>query len=319
MEIATPSLIDGVHAGGVFGEQRRVQLVVRQVGERTDAWADWPPSSRAGTRATRWGRSACAARRAVLLGEQRSAGILVELRVAVVSVAVGIGQLQRFHHGVDIVGEFIFPYGQIEGSRMFRPRSWPGPGSRNRACRRCSREMWWRRLFGRQMEGRHVFVAQQAAVGLHEFVDLVGDVAAVEVIAHRVHGLGARGAGGAEPFFHGGHGAQGAGEIGLAENIAGARGRAVGQVDALANWATAERYFARRESRWRWRGTRRWGSRRPVDGRLEASAKDLVPKSRSVTMAASTMPGTSADRMPGHRDPVLESVGLPADRRFRSA
>ncbi len=29
-----------------------------------------------------------------------------------------------------------------------------------------------------------------------------------------------------------------------------------------------------------------------------ASAKDLVPNSRSVTSAASTMPGTSAERMP---------------------
>ena len=44
MEIATPVLVHRVHAGGVFRQQRRIDLVMRQVSER-DAWADWPPRS----------------------------------------------------------------------------------------------------------------------------------------------------------------------------------------------------------------------------------------------------------------------------------
>src|SRR5207248_11743148 len=70
-----------------------------------------------------------------------------------------------------------------------------------------------------EAERRHVLVAQQSAVRLRELVDLVGDFAAVEVIAHGVDRLRAAGAGGERFLLYGGHRAQGPGQIGLAEHL----------------------------------------------------------------------------------------------------
>ena len=40
----------------------------------------------------------------IFLGEQRRRGDLVELGIAVVGVAIGVGQLEGFHQGVNVVG-----------------------------------------------------------------------------------------------------------------------------------------------------------------------------------------------------------------------
>ena len=84
------------------------------------------------------------------------------------------------------------------------------------------------------MEGGHVFVADQAAVSFGEGVDAVGDLAAIEVIAHGVDGLAAIGAAGRGALLGVGHAAEGAREVGLAEDFAGLRGTAVGQEGAFA-------------------------------------------------------------------------------------
>ena len=84
-----------------------------------------------------------------------------------------------------------------------------------------------------QVERRHVFVSQQPSVGFAERVDLMGDFAAVEVIAHGVDGGLAVGSFIQRGLLGGGHGAQGAGQIGLAENLARSGNVAVRREGAL--------------------------------------------------------------------------------------
>ena len=76
----------------------------------------------------------------------RAAGTCDEPRVAVVGIAIGVGQLERFHHRVDVVGGV--PLHARAGRSLpecsaFRAAR--APGSRSRACRPRSRGRWWRR------------------------------------------------------------------------------------------------------------------------------------------------------------------------------
>ena len=39
------------------------------------------------------------------------------------------------------------------------------------------------RLFDSELEGRHIFIAQQAAVGFHKGINLLSDIAPIEVVS----------------------------------------------------------------------------------------------------------------------------------------
>ena len=65
--------------------------------------------------------------RGVLLAKQHVGGNLVELGIAVVGVAVGIGQLQRFHQGVNVVGRIEFQRLEVEAFQNVQRFDHAGP------------------------------------------------------------------------------------------------------------------------------------------------------------------------------------------------
>ena len=179
--------------------------------------------------------------RAVGLGKQHFGGDAVEIGIAVVGVAVGVRQLHGFRHGVDVVGRIQphFADGEtFQNVERFDHRRSLAPESG--LINGVAVERGGDGLFGRNVKCGHVFVAKQSAVLLAELADAAGDIAAVEVIAHGFHRLGARGAGGQRFLFDVGHVAQGAGQVRLAENVAGLQDRAVGHVDALGTGPRGE-------------------------------------------------------------------------------
>ena len=169
------------------------------------------------------------------LREQRLGGDLVELGIAVIGVAVGVGQLEGFHQGVNVVRGVelqaldVVAFQNVEG---FEHAGSLAPEAR--LVDGVALEGGGDGVFRFDVEGGHVFVADQAAVRFGEGVDAVGDLAAVEEIAHGVDGLAAIGAGGRRALLGVGHAAEGARQVGLAEDVAGLRGTAVGQEGALA-------------------------------------------------------------------------------------
>src|SRR5215472_17446617 len=88
-------------------------------------------------------------------------------------------------------------------------------------------------VFRLEVEGGHILIAQESLVFAAEGVDAAGDVAAVEVVAHGVDRRDAGTAAGHGSLLDLGHGAQGASQIGLAEDLAGPRSVAAGKEDAL--------------------------------------------------------------------------------------
>ena len=100
---------------------------------------------------------------------------------------------------------------------------------------------------GLDAEGRHIFVAQQAAVLLGKIADAAGDIAAIEEVANGVHGLLAAGAGGQGLFLDRDHGAQGARQVRLSQNLAGPGDVPIGQEDTAGSRPTHQVFGGARD------------------------------------------------------------------------
>ena len=184
-----------------------------------------------------------AALRGVLLGEQHIFGDVVELGVAVVGVAIGVGQFHGFDGVMNVIGRVglraIVAFHDVQDFEH-RGTLAPEAGLVNGV----AVEGGGDGLLGLKLEGGHVFIAQQSAVGLAEGVDLAGDFAAIEIVADGVDG-GFAGRAVRECFLFGlGHGAEGAGGVGLAEDFANLRRVAIGHEVRLGGGPKIEKFAA---------------------------------------------------------------------------
>ncbi len=124
---------------------------------------------------------------AYFIESSSSLGNLHELRIAVVRVAIGIGKLQRFGQRVNVRPRIQLHRSEIDAVQHVqrfdhrRPLA-PEAGLVNTRAVELGRNG----LLRRQPEFRHIFVAQQPLVRAAELIDLLRDLAAVEIIAYGV-------------------------------------------------------------------------------------------------------------------------------------
>ena len=156
------------------------------------------------------------------LGQQHFRRNMVELRIAVIGIAVCVSELQRFHNFVDVFRGVhaerseIVSLQNIQRLNHGRPLA-PETGLVDLV----ALEIRGDGFFRLQMECRHVFVPQKSIVGTHEGVDAVRDIAAIEEVPHGVDGYNSAGAACESLFLSGRHGPQGFRQVGLPENLAG--------------------------------------------------------------------------------------------------